>query len=83
MPFGLAGNVVQFVQSTGELISETNAIPKTGSPASLPELRKLTETLIKQAESIQNCLATNAGTSTTLAQEDQVRLPISLISVHI
>jgi hypothetical protein len=75
---GLAGNVVQFVQFTGELISETNSIRRTGSPSSLPDLRRLSEDLIQQADTIHKCLkASNAS----LAQEDQVNLPTSNVAI--
>jgi hypothetical protein len=64
---GLAGNVVQFVQFAGELISEARSIMKNGSPKSIPELRHLSETLTKQAGMIKARLkASNA----TLAEED-------------
>lgn len=66
---GLAGNVVQFAQFAGKLISETNSIRRTGSPSSLPGLRSLAENLTKQADTIHKCL--KAGNA-TLAQEDQV-----------
>lgn len=67
---GLAGNVVQFVQFSGKLISETIAIRKDETPSSLPNLKNLSEILTKQAGIIRARLkASNA----TLAQEDQVR----------
>lgn len=66
---GLAGNVAQFVQFAGKLISEAESIRKTGSPASLPELKNLTESLTKQSESINNCLRSNVS---TLSGEEQV-----------
>jgi hypothetical protein len=71
---GLAGNVVQFVQTAGTLISEANAIRKTGSPSSLTSLRKLTDKSMKQADYIHNCLKSS---NATLAQEDQVSPSLS------
>jgi hypothetical protein len=68
---GLAGNVAQFVQFAGKLISEAESIRKTGSPASLPELQRLTESLTKQSDSINKCLR---NTVSTLSQEEQVSL---------
>jgi len=68
---GLAGNVVQFVQFAGELISETIAIRKTGSPSSLPKLQNLAANLTKQAGLIKAHLDA-ARAVEELAQEDQV-----------
>lgn len=63
----LAGNVVQFVQLAGKLISETNAIRKTGNPSSLQDLQNLSESLTKQAGAVKTHLeASNA----VLSQED-------------
>jgi len=67
---GLAGNVAQFVQFAGTVISEANSIRRTGSPSSLPNLRNLTDSLTRQAKSIHRCL--KAGNA-TLTREDQVR----------
>lgn len=55
MAFGLTGNVVQFVQFAGKIISEMNSI-RTGSPSSLPDLRSLVENLTKQSDTIHKCL---------------------------
>jgi hypothetical protein len=66
---GLAGNVVQFAQFATQLISQTNTIRKSGSPSSLPHLRKLSESLTKEADAIYNCLK---ASSATLAREEQV-----------
>jgi len=68
---GLAGNVVQFVQFAGKLVSETNTIRRTGNPSSIPGLRILTDTLTKQAASIRKCLSASAN-SAPLSQEEQV-----------
>jgi hypothetical protein len=68
---GLAGNVVQFVQGAGALISEANSIRKSGSPSSLPDLRKLSEKLTSQAAVLKTRLKASRA---TLAEEDQVRL---------
>ncbi|KAF2652569.1 hypothetical protein K491DRAFT_43805 [Lophiostoma macrostomum CBS 122681] len=65
---GLAGNVVQFVQFAGKLISEAKAIQNTGNPSSLPYLRGVSDSLTNQVGVIKSRLkASNA----TLAQEDQ------------
>lgn len=72
MAIGLAGNVVQFVQFAGSLISEADSIRKTGSPSSLPDLRFLTESLTKQSETINKCLQGNA---TQMSDEDRVSRP--------
>jgi hypothetical protein len=53
---GLAGNVVQFVQFSGSLISEMRSICETGSPSAIPDLQKLAKTVVEQAASIQKCL---------------------------
>ncbi|KAI9857130.1 MAG: hypothetical protein M1813_008621 [Trichoglossum hirsutum] len=71
---GLAGNVVQFVQLAGKLISETNAIRKTGNPSSLQDLQNLSESLTKQAGAVKTHLeASNA----VLSQEDQYLLDVA------
>jgi len=46
---GLAGNVAQFVQFAGKLISEAHSMKKNGSPKSISELKHLSETLTTQA----------------------------------
>ncbi|TAQ87101.1 hypothetical protein B7494_g4578 [Chlorociboria aeruginascens] len=84
----LAGNVVQFLQYAGELISQTKAIRRSGGPSSLPDLRKLTESLSKQACIIQTHLqAPNAaqpnpnqpdGVILVHSQEDQHLLDMAL-----
>lgn len=45
----IAGNVVQFLQFSGQLISEACVIKRMGSPSSAPELRKHAEDLTKLA----------------------------------
>ncbi|KAE8440344.1 hypothetical protein EG329_008460 [Mollisiaceae sp. DMI_Dod_QoI] len=84
---GLAGNVIQFVQYAGEMISQAKAIRKSGSPSSLPDLRKLTESLTKQAYIIEGHLEalnasqsiTNEGNAPTpRSQEDQHLLDVAL-----
>ena len=67
---GLAGNVAQFVQFAGKLISEARSIKKKGSPKSIPELRGLSETLTTQAGVIKTRLKARYA---TLTEEDQVR----------
>jgi hypothetical protein len=65
---GLAGNVVQFVQGAGTLIAEANAIRKSGSPSSLPDLQRLSKTLTNQAAVLNTRLK---ACSATLKEEDQ------------
>jgi len=68
---GLAGNVVQFVQFSGQLLSETIAIKRTGNPTSLPHLKACAEEIVKQSAVIQ--LRLNAGSiAEPLNEEDQV-----------
>lgn len=76
---GLAGNVVQFVQFSGQLIAEASRIRKSGTPSSLPDLRNLSHALMAQADTIYRCLKSN---SATLAEEDQVGFPMSSFSVY-
>lgn len=68
---GLTANITQFVQQASALIVEAKSIRETGSPRSLPELRRLAEYLVKQADSIEQCLSTSS-TTTPLAPEEQV-----------
>lgn len=70
---GLAGNVVQFVQTAGQLISQTITIKQTGGPSSLPELRNLVQTLTKQAGMIKTRLGANSASH---SEEDKVGIPI-------
>ncbi|KAF2273279.1 uncharacterized protein EI97DRAFT_159994 [Westerdykella ornata] len=72
---GLASNVIQFVEFGSKLISEAWHIRKHGSPSSLSELHKISQTLVTQADIIYKGLkATNA----TLAEEDQHLVDIAL-----
>lgn len=66
---GLAGNIVQFVQFAGKLISEAHSIKRTGNPSSIPDLKILAETLTKESESIHETLK---GSNATLSKDDQV-----------
>ncbi|KAF2106175.1 hypothetical protein BDV96DRAFT_654889 [Lophiotrema nucula] len=50
---GLAGNIVQFVQFSGNLISEAKAMKRAGSHTSLSRLKELSETLTRQAKIIK------------------------------
>ncbi|KAF4624989.1 hypothetical protein G7Y89_g13181 [Cudoniella acicularis] len=70
--FGLAGNIVQFVQYAGELISQANDIRKKGGPSSLHDLRKLTDTLTKQASIIQSHLLAPNGVHPQIASKKNV-----------
>ncbi|KAF2250748.1 hypothetical protein BU26DRAFT_269347 [Trematosphaeria pertusa] len=74
LAIGLTGNVVQFVQFTGKLISESNEIRKSGSPSSLPELKTLSHNLITQTSIITTRLK---ACSATLAPEEQYLLDIA------
>jgi hypothetical protein len=65
---GLAGNVVQFLQGAGTLIAEANAIRKSGSPSSLPDLQRLSTRLTDQAAALYTRLK---ACSATLKEEDQ------------
>jgi hypothetical protein len=65
---GLAGNVVQFVQGAGALISLANEIRDSGSPKSLPHLQSLSETLTGHAAVLRSRLIA----STPLTEENQV-----------
>jgi hypothetical protein len=67
---GVAGNVVQFVQFAGQLISELNEIRKEGSPKSLRTLHQISKNVTKQAEVIEARL--KAQIHTLSSQEDQV-----------
>ncbi|USP77500.1 hypothetical protein yc1106_04774 [Curvularia clavata] len=71
---GLAGNVVQFVQFSGQLISLAKEIKKKGAPSSLLELRKVTEGLTQQTRVIVTRLKANAA---TLEQEEQHLLDVA------
>ncbi|KAF2787192.1 hypothetical protein K505DRAFT_288372, partial [Melanomma pulvis-pyrius CBS 109.77] len=73
---GLAGNVVQFVQFAGKLISEAKSIRETGSPRSLPGLKSLVDSLVKQAEVTHKCLVAKADTA-RLTQEDQYLINVA------
>ncbi|KAH6951184.1 hypothetical protein BKA56DRAFT_711885 [Ilyonectria sp. MPI-CAGE-AT-0026] len=73
---GLSGNVVQFVQFAGQLISETNSIRQNGSPSSLPDLRNLTDSLTKQADAIHKSLPSKASTA-MLAPEDHYLVTVA------
>jgi len=66
---GLAGNVVQFIQGAGQLISISAQIRKNGSPSSIPELQKLSRELTTQAAIVKSRLE---GRNGTLVSEDKV-----------
>jgi hypothetical protein len=70
----LAGNVVQFIQFSGSLISEFRSIRKNGTPDSLPELKKMVADLNAQADTIHVALLSDLERSgrTKLRNEDQV-----------
>lgn len=69
---GLAGNVVQFVQFAGKLISEMKSIRRNGAPSSISDLRGLIESLTKQTDTILKSLQ---GSTSTLSDENKVALP--------
>ena len=66
---GLAGNVVQFVQFSGELLSLAKEIKEKGTPSSLLDLRKVAQNLAEQTRVIVSRLKANTA---TLEQEEQV-----------
>jgi hypothetical protein len=66
---GLAGNVVQFVQFSGQLISLAKEIKKRGAASSLLDLRKVAQNLTQQTRVIVTRLKANTA---TLEQEEQV-----------
>lgn len=66
---GLAGNVVQFVQFSAQLISIAKDIRKNGSPSDLSDLKELTQSLVQQTQVIATRLKANAA---TLEAEEQV-----------
>lgn len=66
---GLAGNIVQFVQFSGQLLSLANEIKKKGAASSLLGLRKVAQNLTLQTRSIVTQLKANTA---TLEQEEQV-----------
>jgi hypothetical protein len=66
---GLGGNVVQFVQFSGQLISLAKEIKKKGAPSSLVDLRKVAQNLIQQTRIIVTRLKANTA---ILEQEEQV-----------
>lgn len=66
---GLAGNVVQFVQFSSQLISLAKEIKKKGAPPSLVAVRSLTQNLMTQTQVIITRLKANVA---TLEQEEQV-----------
>lgn len=66
---GLASNVVQFVQFASKLISEAYHIKNSGTPSSIHDLRKVSDSIVAQAETIHNSLK---STSAVLTQEEQV-----------
>lgn len=66
---GLAGNVVQFVQSAGTLIALAKEIKNTGKPSSLVELESISRTLVDQTTILRSRLE---ATGATLTVENQV-----------
>ncbi len=68
---GLAGNIVQFVQSASTLISQTRQIYRTGAPSSMNELKKLVLQLTEQTTMIREQLE-RCSAQQSLLQEDQV-----------
>jgi hypothetical protein len=66
---GLAGNVVQFVQGAGTLLSLAVDIRKSGRPESLPRLKDLSTALVGHAAVLKSRLKA----SIPLTEENQVR----------
>jgi hypothetical protein len=73
---GLAGNVVQFTDFAGTLLSEFKSIRKTGLPDSLPNLLKSVAQINAQIDTIHACLLLDLERSggTKLRKEDQVSI---------
>jgi hypothetical protein len=80
---GLAGNVVQFLQGAGTLISVAKTMRRDGRTKgedALPDLYRLSDTIMNQAGVLRSRLK---ACSATLAEEDQVREhPISGMASH-
>ncbi|RYN83646.1 hypothetical protein AA0117_g1679 [Alternaria alternata] len=72
---GLAGNVVQFVQFSGQLISLAKEIKKRGAASSLLDLRKVAQNLTQQTRVIVTRLKANTA---TLEQEEQHLLDVAV-----
>ncbi|KAK7187201.1 small s protein [Paraphaeosphaeria sporulosa] len=72
---GLAGNVVQFVQFSGQLLSLAKEIKKMGAPSSLLGLRKVAQNLTQQTRVIVARLKANTA---TLEQEEQHLLDVAM-----
>lgn len=62
---GLAGNVVQFVQFAGSIISKAAEIRSQGSLSSIKELQKDTKGVNQQAQMIKAHLASHEATLNT------------------
>ena len=73
----LAGNVLQFVQFSGHLITDLSSIRATGHVKALPPLKSLAEELVKQASVLQARLEANVAVQ-ALSLEDQVRRAVCL-----
>jgi len=68
---GIAANVVQFLQFSGQLISEALVIKRTGSPSSASELKKYAVDLTKLASEFKTPLDAKMQAG-ELSQEDEV-----------
>jgi hypothetical protein len=66
---GLAGNVVQFVQSAGTLIALAKDIQNNGKPNSLAELEQISKTLVDQTAGLRTRLE---AAGAVLTVENQV-----------
>lgn len=71
MAVGLAGNVLQFVQSASTVIALTREIRKTGASSALEDFKRRTKALAQQTTTIRDHLETGSTEENRLP-EDQV-----------
>jgi hypothetical protein len=69
---GLAGNVLQFVQTASSLIVQAREIHKTGDSSPIEEFRRSTISLIEQTTTIKDHLE-RSSTKEDRLPEDQAR----------
>jgi hypothetical protein len=68
---GLAGNVVQFIQFTGQLVTQAKEIKERGRPSSLPALQNLA-TQLKNHATILRVHLEDSAKAKPLSKENQV-----------
>jgi len=69
---GLAGNVIQIVQFTGQLATQAREIRSTGSSRVLRDVRTITYDLLKQIETTKKIFGADDSEQTVRNEEDQV-----------